>query len=218
MALPTGAVDSTNFGYDITAGGDTRDAVAFYSYMYVVCKVDLQPSKWAPANREDVYHNHETSVAVDIAASGGINATVRIGKETADKNAVLSDTGPSTPVNWLTSVTESVGSNRTTTFPNYNESKVRPQYIIVELRVSRNVTSTLSESVVVNALYVEAKNDSAYSGNDLVSFGNGTVGQKLNNPFDSLSAAMMKDAIAENLNKIMYESTNAFCVPLFGDY
>jgi hypothetical protein len=130
----------------------------------------------------------------------------------------MTETGPSTPVNWLTSVTESEGSDRFTTFPNYNESKIQPKYMVVELRMSRNATSALSENVYINGLYINSQNNSSYSGNDLVSFGNSVISKKINNPFDCLSSAMLKDAIAENLNKIIYESKNSFSLPLFGDY
>jgi hypothetical protein len=216
MAKPTGAVDASDFGYDITSAGDTRDDITFYSYIYVVAKVDLQPGKWATTNREDLYHKHSVSMYVDVASGGELRAAIRIGKQTPDANAVFTEPGVSS--DWITTSTESLSGGRTNTLPNYNESKIQPQYIIIEARISRNSTATLSENVEVYALFVESENDSSYAGNDAVSFNSDTVTKRMNNPFDSLNASMFKDAIGENLNKIMYESKNAFTVPLFGAY
>ena len=218
MAQPTGSVDAADFGYDISSAGDTRDDITFYSYVYLVAKVDLQPGKWATAQREDLYHKHKTNVAVDVASGGEFRGAVRIGKETPDENSTFTETGPTTPVSWLTGVSESLGSGRTNVFPNYNDSEVQPRYILIELRCSRNSTTNLSENVSVYCIYIESENDSAFSGNDIVSFNEDTVSKRMNNPFDSLNASMLKDAICGNLNKIVYESRNAFSVPIFGEY
>jgi hypothetical protein len=213
MAKPTGAVDYSDFGYDISSAGDTRDDVTFYSYVYAVARIDLQPGKWATANREDLYHKHSVSMYVNVASGGELRAAIRIGKQTPDANAVFTETGVSS--GWITTSTESLSGGRTNTLPNYNESKIQPQYIIIEARISRNATAALSENV---ELFVEAENGSAYAGNDAVAFNSDTVSQRMNNPFDSLNASLFKDAIGENLNKLMYESKNAFTVPLFGAY
>ena len=217
MAQPSGSVLPSDFNYDITSAGDTRDQIIFHSYVYAICKVDLQPSKWSPANREDIYSIHEANVLPEIAASGRLDASIRIGKSTADASAVLTQTGAYSS-GWLTTVTESIAQGRTNALPNYNESKVVPRYIIVEAKISRNTTSAFSESVEVVAIAIVAKNSVAYSGNDAISFNGDVISQRINNPFDSLSSFMLKDSIAENINKIIYESTNAFTVPLFGDF
>jgi len=217
MAQPAGSITPADFGYDITASGSTRDDITFYSYVYIVCKVDLQPSKWQSVNRSDVYSKHKANLYVNVASGAEIRVAVRTGKETADSNAVFNESGP-IAYTWLTAVSETVEQGKTFALPNYNETKVVPRYIIVEARVSRNSTSTLAETVNIFGIYLEAVNDESYTGNDALEFNGDTISKRMNNPFDSLNASMLKDAIAENINKIMYQSRNAFTVPLFGDY
>jgi hypothetical protein len=216
MAKPTGAVDFLDFPHTITSAGDTRDSTIFYSYMYAVAKVDLQPGKWETTNKENTFHSHDTAVSVKVGTGATVIVAVRVGKEVPDPNNIFLETGPTTPVTWLSGITEEFTASRTIPLPNYDPTKTVPRYMVIEIIMSRNQTSTLTETAEVGQLFIEAVNDTAYSGNDVISFNNNV--KKINKPFDSLSAYMMKDAIVENLNKIMYCSSNAFCIQLFGDF
>jgi hypothetical protein len=219
MAKPTGAIEPSDFGYDITSAASTRANLAYRSRLYIVVKSDLQPSEWATANREDLYQKQTISNCLEVDAGGTLVQRVTIGKETPDDGMFFSVNGPVTPTNWsATQNTESLEATRTKLLPDYNIAKIKPRYIVVQIELYRNVTTALSETCKIYGMYFEATNESSYSGNDFVYFSDSIVENKINNPNDSLSSAMMRDAIANNLNALMYQARNSFSVPMFGAF
>jgi len=211
MGLPADdyMLDMTGTGFASSRVSGTSEQQRYY--WYVVHRVPEMPSVWHENNHANHPVRYKTQQEVTLDADCTVNTYYR------NLNQIEgTDVSGAQTAHWHSEehdnyMTRDVFSQ----FPSGSIND-KPMYTITEISYTFEADSTSDEIIVYNEFF-ESIHDDSYSGEAAEIIERDGTGQ-LHEAKMPVSSWLIMRVLIDTLNKIMYESTPAFNVPVFGEY